>query len=137
MASSILKSTKKALDLDEDYTAFDGNILMHINSVFSTLHQLGVGPTDPFMIEDATPTWDDFSPDPRLSAVRSYVYLRVRMLFDPPTTGFLMDALKQQIAEMEWRLNAVREGDVVSTPVSPVVEPEVIIIPSSQAWYSE
>lgn len=118
MASSILTSTKKALDLSEDYDAFDGNILMHINSVFSTLHQLGVGPSDPFMIEDATPTWDDFSADPRLSAVRSYVFLRVKILFDPPTTSFLLDAYQKQIQEMEWRLNAVREGDVIPVDVT-------------------
>lgn len=113
MESSILTSTKRVLGLSEDYNVFDDDVLMHINSVFSTLHQLGVGPSTPFTIQDATPTWDDFSSDPRYSAVRSYMYLRVRMLFDPPTTSFLLDAYEKQIKEMEWRLNVLKETEAV------------------------
>jgi len=113
MITSILTGTKHALGIAEDYEAFDNDIIMHINSVFSTLNQLGVGPAEGFSIEDSTAEWDDFiAGDARYSAVRSYVYLRVRLLFDPPTSSYLMDAYKEQIRELEWRLNAVREGDL-------------------------
>lgn len=136
---SILDSVKKVLGIDKDYDAFDVDILMHINSVFSVLNQLGVGPEDGFAIEDASPTWDDFlEGDSRLNNIKSYVYMRVRMMFDPPTTGFLISSMKEQFQEMEWRISVRRESDeyVAPTPVV-VVEPEVVIVPSSQAWYSE
>lgn len=135
---SILDSVKKVLGIDKEYDAFDVDILMHINSVFATLNQLGVGPEAGYSIEDASPTWSDYlGDDLRLNNVKTYVYLRVRMLFDPPTTSYLLDAMKQQIQEQEWRINVTRENDL--PPVEPVttVEPEVLIIPSSQAWYSE
>lgn len=106
MATSILNSTKKILGVDADYDVFDLDIMTHINTAFSTLQQLGVGPVEGFMIEDDVPTWDAFLlNDNRLNAVKSYVYLRVRVLFDPPATSFVLDALKEQIAELEWRLN--------------------------------
>ena len=114
---SILTSVKKILGIDEAYLAFDPDIIIHINSVFSTLNQLGIGPTLGFMIEDAEATWDDFlGTDLRLNNVKSYVYLRVRMLFDPPTTGYLIDAMKEQIKEMEWRINAYREEEAWTNP---------------------
>lgn len=107
---SILKSTKKVLGIEDTYTAFDVDIVMHINSVFSTLEQLGIGPVGGFYIEDATPTWSAFlGTDPRLSSVKTYVYLRVRMLFDPPGTSYLIDSLEKQARELEWRLNTRRE----------------------------
>jgi hypothetical protein len=122
VSDSILTSTKKVLGIAEDYEAFDLDILMHINSVFSILHQLGVGLEDSFMIEDATPTWDDFlDGDDRLNMVKTYVYLRVRLLFDPPTTSYLIESTKKQYEEMEWRLNVVREGDSWVDP-DPVLE---------------
>lgn len=112
MADSILTSVKKILGIAEDYEAFDVDILMHINSVFSILNQLGIGPTNGFMIEDAVATWDDFIPDdPRLNTVKTYVCLRVRLLFDPPTTSYLITALETQFKELEWRLSVIREGD--------------------------
>lgn len=112
MNDSILTSTKKQLNLAEDYTAFDMDIVMHINSVFSTLNQLGVGPSVGFMIEDKEATWSSFlGSDPRLNHVKSYVYLRVRLLFDPPNTGFTTAAIQKQIEEMEWRLNVQREDE--------------------------
>lgn len=112
MNDSILTSTKKALNLAEDYTAFDMDVIMHINSVFSTLNQLGVGPSVGFMIEDKDATWSSFlGSDPRLNHVKSYVYLRVRLLFDPPNTGFTTAAIEKQIKEMEWRLNVQREDE--------------------------
>jgi len=101
---------KKILGIAEDYTAFDVDILMHINSVLSTLNQLGIGSEIGFSIEDATSTWDDFlDNDLRLNSVKSYVYLRVRLLFDPPGTSYHIQAMRDQIQELEWRLNVVRE----------------------------
>lgn len=107
---SILDTTKKVLGLDSEYTAFDQDIMMHINSVFSTLHQLGVGPDAGFMIEDKTPTWTEYlGGDLNLNSVKSYVYLRVKLLFDPPPTSFALAAMEKQIAELEWRINIHRE----------------------------
>ena len=109
--SSILTSTKKILGIEEDYTDFDVDILMHINSVFATLNQLGIGPEQGFAIEDATPTWDAFlGTDARLNSVKTYVYLKVRLLFDPPQNSYAIDALKQQAMELEWRINTYRES---------------------------
>jgi hypothetical protein len=120
VSDSILNSTKKVLNLAEDYDVFDPDVIMHINGVFSTLNQLGVGPAEGFMIEDDAPTWDAFlGDDPRLNHVRTYVYLRVRMLFDPPTTGYAVDALKEQIKELEWRLNVQREDVQWVDPLTP------------------
>ena len=124
MTDSILVSTKKILGIDAAYTAFDVDIITHINSAFSTLNQLGIGPIDGFMIIDDTTTWDLFLDyDPRMNAVKSYVYLRVRLLFDPPTTSYLITAMKEQVQELEWRLNVVREGDLY--PFVPEVPEEV------------
>ena len=112
MDDSILNSVKKILGIASDYDAFDTDIIIHINSVFSTLTQLGLGPNEGFMIEDASAVWEDFLlGDKRLNAIKTYVYLRVRVLFDPPTTGFVLAALQEQIKELEWRMNVVREAD--------------------------
>lgn len=112
MSDSILTSTKKILGIAGDYDAFDLDIITHINSVFATLTQLGVGPVEGFMIEDSVAVWGDLlGADPRLNSVKTYVYLRVRMLFDPPATSHLVDAFKQQVQEFEWRLNVQREGE--------------------------
>jgi hypothetical protein len=127
---SILTSVKKTLNLDEDYTFFDPELILHINSVFSTLTQLGLGPTIGFSIEDKTAVWDDFlDGDPRYSFVKSYMYLKVRLLFDPPTTGYVMDAYQKQIQEYEWRINVVREGDawIPGTPSPLPGEGELIL----------
>ncbi len=110
MEQSILTSTKKILGLAEDYTAFDLDVITHINSVFSTLNQLGVGDVDGIMIEDDEAAWDDLElPVNQLSMIRTYVYLKVRMLFDPPSTSFHINAMEEQIKEQEWRLNTFRE----------------------------
>jgi hypothetical protein len=117
VSDSILTSTKKVLGITEDYTPFDVDILMHINSVFSTLHQLGIGPELGFVVEDASATWSTFlDGDPRLNSVKTYVYLKVRLLFDPPGTSYLIQAIERQAQELEWRLNVVREGDRVDLP---------------------
>ena len=112
MEQSILKSTKKILGIAEDYTVFDLDIITHINSAFSTLTQLGVGPVEGFIIEDDTALWTDFidvDVDFQWNSVKSYVFLRVRMLFDPPQTSYLISASERQIQELEWRLNIHRE----------------------------
>jgi hypothetical protein len=111
---SILQSTKKVLGLAPEYTVFDLDITTHINAVFSTLAQLGVGPTAGFMIIDNTAVWEDFDvPTNQLNSVKTYVPLKVRMYFDPPTTSFLIEALTKLIGELEWRLNLFRELDIV------------------------
>jgi hypothetical protein len=108
--------------VDPSLTVFDDVSLMHINSVFADLEQLGVGPIGGFMIEDDAPTWDAFfGDDVRLSSIKSYVYFRVRLMFDPPQTSYLIDSLNKQVEKMEWRLNVTREGDAWIDPSLPVV----------------
>lgn len=103
---SILTSIKKMLGIDEEYLHFDNDIVMYINSVFSILTQLGVGPTTGFAIEDSDTTWDEFlsDDDATLNLVKSYVYLKVRLLFDPPQSSAVMECYKTQISEYESRL---------------------------------
>lgn len=104
--NSILTSIKKLLGVPEEYDVFDTDIIIHINSAFSTLNQLGVGPPDGFYIEDATEQWGMFlGDDKQINSVKTYIYLKVRLLFDPPTTSFAIDAMKKQAEELEWRLN--------------------------------
>jgi hypothetical protein len=123
--TSILDSTKKALGIAPDYDAFDPDITMHINSVFVTLHQLGVGPAEGFAIEGPDEEWSTFLGDNKLlNNVRSYVYLRVRLLFDPPATSFTLDAMKQQAQEFEWRINVQREEIAWTDPTAVAVEPQ-------------
>lgn len=113
---SILDSTKKALGMGAEYDVFDPDVAMHINSVFSTLHQLGIGPEAGFAIEGPDDTWDMFlGEDARLNSVRTYMFLRVRLLFDPPSTSFALQSMKEQVQEFEWRLNVYREGEKWST----------------------
>lgn len=122
MSTSILTSTKKLLGIAEDYTAFDDDITMHINSVFSTLQQLGIGPEAGFEIADKTALWSDFlANDPRLNNVKTYVYMRVRLMFDPPSTSYLISSMQRQIEELEWRLNTYREATGWVDPNPPVV----------------
>lgn len=110
MEPSILTSTKKILGLSEDYTAFDLDVITHINTAFSVLNQLGIGPALGFAIEDKSAVWSDLAlPQNQLSMVRTYIYLKVRMLFDPPNTSFLIEAMNNQIQEHEWRLSTFRE----------------------------
>lgn len=110
MEQSILKSTKKILGVADNYTVFDLDIITHINSAFSTLTQLGVGPAEGFMIQGADEEWEDFiAEDFQYNSVKSYVFLKVRQLFDPPQTSYLISAVESQIKELEWRLNVHRE----------------------------
>jgi len=117
VVASILDSVKKTLGMDASYTAFDEDVIIHINSVFVTLAQLGIGPTTGFQISDNTATWDAFlGTDILLNNVKSYMYLRVRMLFDPPSTSFHIEAMNKQIQELEWRLNVQREATAWTDP---------------------
>lgn len=110
MEASILISTKKILGIDSSYTAFDLDIITHINAAFSSLNQLGVGPPTPFSIENEDATWEDAGlPVAQESMAKTYIYLKVRMAFDPPATSFHLDAMKEQIQELEWRINIFRE----------------------------
>lgn len=124
MEQSILISTKKILGIADDYTVFDLDIITHINSAFSTLTQLGVGPLVGFMIEDAEAEWYEFiGDDLRLNSVKSYVFLKTRQLFDPPSTSYLITATENQIRELEWRLNVRREETSWINPNPPDLEP--------------
>ena len=112
MNESILTSIKKLLGVPEDYEHFDMDITMHINSVFMILNQLGVGPSDGFSITDKTASWSDFiSDNKKLEAVKSYVYMKVRLLFDPPLSSAVMDCINKVINELEWRLNVAAESE--------------------------
>ena len=103
---SILTSVKKMLGIPEDYEQFDMDIIMHINSVLMILTQLGVGPEEGFAIADKTDEWDDFIGDNvLLELVKSYVYLKVRLIFDPPQSSSVIEAMNRQISEFEWRIN--------------------------------
>lgn len=103
---SILTSVKKMLGIDEAYTHFDADLIMHINTVFSILNQLGVGPSEGYKIDEANDIWSDFLPEGyKLEMVKSYVYLKVRLLFDPPTSSSVMEAVNRQISELEFRIN--------------------------------
>lgn len=103
---SILTSIKKLLGIAEEYTQFDEDIIMHINTVFLNLTQLGVGPEDGFAIENDAASWEDFINDNiQLQAVKTYVYLKVKLLFDPPLSSSVIESMNRMIAELEWRLN--------------------------------
>lgn len=104
---SILNSVKKLLGLESDYTPFDTDLIMHINSVIMVLRQMGVGPLSGYSITGPEETWADYlgADEPLLEAVKSYIYLKVRTVFDPPSNSYVMDAIQKQISEYEWRLN--------------------------------
>lgn len=106
MNESILVSIKKLLGITEDYKHFDTDIIMHINTVFMILMQLGVGPTSGFSISDDSDVWSDFlTSEQQLESVRTYMYLRVKMMFDPPTSGTVIQSTENLIKELEFRLN--------------------------------
>lgn len=110
---SILTSIKKLLGIPEEYEHFDPDIVMHINSAFMILNQLGVGPSEGFSITDKTSTWDTFTSNKlAIESVKTYIYLKVKLMFDPPTSSAVLDSINRQISELEWRLNvSVDPGD--------------------------
>lgn len=106
MNESILTSIKKMLGITEEYTHFDQDIIIHINTVLMILHQLGVGPEEGFSITDSYETWSDFLVDNKnIEAVKTYVYLKVKLLFDPPLSSAVTESINKSINELEWRLN--------------------------------
>lgn len=111
MDDSILDTVKKMLGLTSDYTAFDTDIIIHINTVFSNLSQMGVGPEEGFMIEDSSTQWNEFIGDDKLlNNVKSYMYLKVRLLFDPPANAAVKEAIDKQIDEIGYRMYTQKGG---------------------------
>ena len=112
MEYSILNTIKKMLGLDANYTAFDTDIIVHINSALMTLTQLGVGSPSGFSITSSLATWQDFiGTTTDLEAIKSFVYLKTRLAFDPPATSFVLEAIKAMISEYEWRINVQVDTD--------------------------
>ena len=108
----ILSSVKHSLGITDEYTHFDQDVVMHINSVLSTLYQLGIGPVRGWQISTGEETWTDLlAGDPRINFVKTYVCLRVRMLFDPPTAGPVIEAYKREIDELTWRITVAVDPD--------------------------
>lgn len=111
LETSILTSTKKLLNIAEADESFDPDIMTHINAALSTLNDIGIGPSDGFFIEDATPNWEDLAlPANQLSYVKNYIQLHVRLLFDPPSLSFVIESLKDQRDEYLIRLSYIREN---------------------------
>ena len=118
VTESILDSTKAALGIVPGYNAFDNQIIMYINTAFSTLHQLGVGPDEGFSIEDNTTTWTDYLQGKRLlNMVITYVHMNVRLMFDPPANSFATTAMKEQMKELEWRINVQVDPSIETASV--------------------
>lgn len=111
LEESILVSVKKMLGIDPEYDPFDTDITILINSALATLTQIGIGPADGFYITGSDETWSDFLGDSerRLQSVKTYVYIKVKLIFDPPGSSFVMSALEEQAKELEWRLNVRAE----------------------------
>lgn len=115
----ILASVKKECGIPQDIDVFDSDLLMHINTVFVQLHQIGVGPDEVYMIEGNDETWDDFSTDWKVNMARSYMYLEVRLMFDPPTAS-LLTAMEKKRDELVWRLNVACDNSW--TPSDEVIQ---------------
>lgn len=126
---SILTSVKTLLGLKEEVTHFDTDIILFINSALMSANMIGLGSGLGFSITDKTATWSDFLGDRHdLAGVKTYIGLKVKLVFDPPQMGYLVESIKEQIAELEWRLNAQAEyiglndepvGEIMFTPIDP------------------
>lgn len=106
---SILDSIKKLLGIQPEYKSFDQDIIMHINAVFVVLNQLGIGPSEGFSINSRDIKWSKYSTELNTNLVKTYVYLKVRLMFDPPASATLVESINAMIKELEWRL--CLEGD--------------------------
>lgn len=112
MEESILTSIKKLLNISVDDKSFDQDVLIHINSVFMILNQMGVGTKETFSIKDGKTKWTDFLENNKdLESVKTYIYLKVKMVFDPPANSSIIEAYNQLIKEYEWRLNSRADYD--------------------------
>jgi hypothetical protein len=117
---SILTSIKKLLGIAEEYTHFDADLIIHINSVFSILTQIGVGPAEGFSIKDESSVWEDFVPDnAKLELIKSYTYMKVKLLFDPPLSSAVIESTNRIISELEWRIQ------VATDPIKTIEEEEI------------
>ena len=113
--SSILTSIKKLLGIEEDYTEFDSDIIIHINAAFMALYDIGVGPENGFTISDKTATWIMFFGEVvNLEDVKTYIYLKVRLIFDPPSTSAVLEAFNREIQKIEWRLMVRVDPPIIS-----------------------
>lgn len=116
---SVLTSIKKMLGIAEEYTYFDADLIIHINSVLSILTQIGVGPSEGFSIKDKNAVWTEFiSENARLELIKSYIYMKVKLLFDPPLISAVIESINRMTSELEWRIQ------VAADPVKTVEEEE-------------
>ena len=107
---SILTSIKKMLGIAEEYTHFDADLIIHINSVFAILTQIGVGSSEGFSIKDENDVWEDFiTEDSKLELVKSYTYMKVKILFDPPLISSVIESMNRMISELEWRIQVAAD----------------------------
>lgn len=102
---SILVTIKKMIGPSALYDVFDTDIITHINTIFFRLYQLGIGPDTPFKIEDDSAEWTDFVDDGSIEAVKTYIYIKTKLYFDPPTNSALLSAMQEQCKELEWTMN--------------------------------
>ena len=108
-SDSILLSVRHAIGGDINGSAFDADLIMHINTVFNILQQMGIGPSTNFTIQNEESEWTDFCGEDELPMVKTYMYLKVRLLFDPPSSSFVLDSMRNQAEEMEWRMNVEQD----------------------------
>ena len=111
---SIFLSVKKALNILPEDGAFDTDILIHLNSVLSKINQIGVGPEPPLQVTGSDETWNELFDDPKYAFVKSYIYLSVRLLFDPPSTTTMYEAFQRKIEELEWRLYVLGDEETIN-----------------------
>lgn len=117
---SILQSIKKLLGVQSDYIVFDDDIIIHINTVFATLNQLNIGPSTGFFITDSTSVWSDYIEESNIQMVKTYIYLKVKLIFDPPASSVVVESYNRTISEIEWRLYL--EGDKNNIIIEPPIE---------------
>lgn len=113
---SILVSVKKLLGIDAEYTIFDPDIIIHINTAFAVLNQLGVGPEEGFMIESDSEVWDDYIVDYNFMMAKTFVFLKVKIAFDPPSSTALLESMNRQLDELTWRLEVEGHANTNATP---------------------
>lgn len=119
LEASILNTTKKVLQISPDDPSFDQDIFLHINSAFSDLSDLGIGPLEGFFIEDDTTTWSAYVDEPiAQSKIKTFVYLKVRLIFDPPESSYALAAAEKQLDQVTWRLSVLRESTEWAAPVT-------------------
>lgn len=116
MMESILLSIKKLLGIMPEYTNFDDDIIIHINTAFAILNQLGVGPKNGFMIVDENSSWNEYTTENNLNMIKTYIYLKVRLLFDPPTSSALIESINRTLSEIEWRIFLEGDPKIEDTP---------------------